>query len=299
MNQFKYLLVYLLIALTVFFNIERLDFGYENAINIHTAVYIIGLIAVLAVILLPAFYRHSLIWPMVIWQIVYLVFKIVSAEPIVGNGYIYLTVTEISFLALLVWLAYKVARRIHEFTESVQIITLADVGQHLSSLDAADGRIRMEIKRSRHYERPLSVIVVEPEAHSMNEALNGMVQEAQQTILDRYAMARLAQVMRQQLRLMDMVFEDKENGRLIILSPEANQTDSTVLARWVKAVTVEQLQVKVNCAAATFPDDGLTFNKLMQEAVTKLSGAVLPLSGKQRNEEEAVIPAVVREGGQI
>jgi len=296
MKRLKYSIIYLLICLTVFFNIERLDFGYENAINIQTAVYVLGLMAVLSVILIPAFSRNSLVFPLSVWVTVYMIYKLVFADFVVGNDYIYLTITEISFLALLILLAYRLAYSVNEFNESVRVITMADVGRHLSSLDEAGELIRTEIKRSRHYERPFSVILVEPNPQSIKMVLNRVLQEAQQTIMNRYALAKVAQVMRQQLRLMDMVFEDKENGRLIILSPEATTKDSTVLASRVESALTNQLSVQAACAAATFPDDGLTFNKLLHEAEAKLQGVKPFLASTHINGEK---PMLSGEGGKV
>ena len=99
MNHFRWLLVQLLVMLSLFFNIERFDFGQNNLIDIHSFVYVIGTVAVVATILLPLFARLAVSWVILFWFVVFVLFKLLSLSErsIWGGVYTYLTLTEGAF----------------------------------------------------------------------------------------------------------------------------------------------------------------------------------------------------------
>jgi GGDEF domain-containing protein len=66
-----------------------------------------------------------------------------------------------------------------------------------------------------------------------------------------------------------MVFHDKYS-RLIVLCPETNNEDSRILAARISEIVYEKTGVKVEWGFATFPDDALNFDDLVDKAVSKL-----------------------------
>jgi GGDEF domain-containing protein len=114
------------------------------------------------------------------------------------------------------------------------------------------------------------VVVVEPEPDSIQVALHRTVQEVQQAMMTRYVITSLARVFNKVLRRIDVVIEQREQGRFVILCPETNATGSNVLADRIQAAVAEQLGVSVKCGTASFPDEALTFEELVRQAESHL-----------------------------
>jgi hypothetical protein len=116
----------------------------------------------------------------------------------------------------------------------------------------------------------LSVIVVEPDRQSFEYSLPRIIEEMQRATKNRFARVKLAQTMEKHLRLMDLILEEEGgNNHFIILCPEVDREGSAVIVERVKAV-MNQVGIAVQCRIATFPEDALTFEGLVNQAKAKL-----------------------------
>lgn len=265
-------IIALLIGLTLFFNIERLDFGQANTIDIQTFVYVVGILAVFSVITLPVLWRAPFAVSLALWLGIYLVCRLTyfNTRPFLGGIHTYLSITEIAFVSLLIWLAHDLGRSLHDFEEAVKNITFSDINHRIRDLDEAAEDIQLELTRVRRHQRPLSVIVVETKPESVRAALHRTVQEVQRAMLSRYVVTSLARVIGNQLRRTDLVLNQRDRGRFIILSPDTNMVNSTVVVDRIQAAATEELGVSVACGIATFPEDALTFEELIHRAELSL-----------------------------
>ena len=257
-------LTLLVIVLALFFNIERLDIGNENVINIQSFVYGLGTVAVLAILLIPFFRRTHLMITVSIWLAIYflLKFTIFDDRPLAGDGLVYLTITEIAFLVALVFVANLVIHSVGEFENAVKQLTLAEDGQLLQDIDSGRESIHTEITRSRYYERPISVLVISPDRSTMLSRLAQMIVEMQQKVAFLYGQARLARLVRKELRLMDQIYLDRQSHNLVVLCPEIDGEAVTLLVEQVRAA-MDQEGIKGQVGWASFPDDGVTFERLV------------------------------------
>ena len=261
-------IITLLIGLAVFFNIERMDFGQQNVIDIQTFVYVLGILAVLAVIMIPAMWNTPLPVSLALWLGLYLLCRLsfFSSRPLLGGVHTYLSITEVALLSILVGLAHNVGRGLHDFEEAVKNITLSDVNRRVRNMDEAIEDIRMELVRSRRHQRPLTVMVIEAKPESIRAVLHRTVQEVQRAMMTRYVVTSLARVIGNQLRRTDMVLDQRDRGRFVILSPDTNVASSSVVVGRIQAAAAEQLGVSIACGLASFPDDALTFEELVHRA---------------------------------
>lgn len=279
--------IILILALTVFFNIEKVSQRLALVatptsqgqtagplVNIDTFVYVLGTAAVASILLVPSFWHSNLSLSLAVWLAAYAALKIWFSNwdlyDIVGGTNAYLTFTEIGMLVLLMWRAYDVARRLHDFEEAVSNITFANLSRRIKKLDEAQEDIQTELIRSRRHHHPLTVMVVEPEVESIQVALNRTVQEVQRTMMARYVTTSLARVISQQLRRTDLVVDQREKNRFIIVSPDTTAVNSAILADRIQAAAAVQLGVLVSCGVASFPDQALTFDELVQQAKSSL-----------------------------
>lgn len=272
MNHFRWLLARLLITLSLFFSIERFDFGQNNIIDIHSFVYVLGILAVVATILLPSLARLSVSRVVLFWFFVFILFKLLllSERSIWGGIYTYLTLTEAVFVLVMVYLAHQVARVYYEFRQAVEYVTLADAGHHLLKVADAGQEIGREMSRSRHFHRALSVIIVRPDKQSVVKVTPRLLEEIQQNMAELWTAVRLSTTIKEQLRVVDMVMEDRENGRFIILCPEIDAQGATMLTNRIGKALANQLGVNISYGVASFPKEALTFETLLTEANSHL-----------------------------
>ncbi len=261
-------IITLLIGLAVFFNMERMDFGQQNVIDIQTFVYGLGILAVIAIIMIPALWNTPLPVSLALWLGLYLLCRLsfFSSRPLLGGVQTYLSITEVALLSILVLLAHNVGRGLHDFEEAVKNITLSDVNRRVRNMDEAIEDIRMELVRSRRHQRPLTVMVIEAKPESIRAVLHRTVQEVQRAMMTRYVVTSLARVIGNQLRRTDMVLDQRDRGRFVILSPDTNVASSSVVVGRIQAAAAEQLGVSIACGLASFPDDALTFEELVHQA---------------------------------
>lgn len=277
MKRLRRSVVALLVFLAIFYNIERLDFGQQNLIDIQSVVYVVGLAAVVAIIFVPMTWRAHVALQMLLWSSVLIVCKLLIPEnrPLLGGVYTYLFTTELVLLNVLVALTHNVARNLHEFEEVVQNITFADVNHRVKNLSDVEEDIQTELLRSRRHHYSLTVMVIEPDPKSIRAVLHRMVHEVQQAMIGRYVITSLARVIGDQLRRTDIVIDQHEQGRFIVVSPDTSAMSSTVLADRIKFAAAEKLGVELSCGVASFPDEALTFEELVGQAKTQLQKAAI------------------------
>ncbi len=276
MKNLRLLTIATIIGLTILFNIERLDLGRDNVVDIVSFVYILTVLAVITTITVPAIKRVNGGLILAFWLVIYLLGKLFLFEtrPFWGGVYTYLTITEMALLSLSVWLSHRLALAMHDFEDAVENLTMVNLNGRVRSLDQAADDIQVEMFRSRHHHHPLSVIVVEPKKDSLQVALHQAVKEVQETIMRSYVITKLADSLSRHLRRTDLVLEERERGRFIILCPDTSARDLNVLVEYIQATATEMVGVTVDCGMATFPDEALTFEELVRQAETRLSYAV-------------------------
>ena len=261
-----------MLALTLFFNIERLDFGIENLIDIHSFTYVLVFVAVVSIIIIPKLREWPIYYTYSLWAIVYLFlrFAIFNQRPIIGGIHTYIFVTEVSLLSLSIWLAHRLAMQIHDFEEAVANITFTETDRRVQPLDVALEDIKIELTRSRRYKSPLSVVVVKPESSSIQIALHRTIMEVQRAMMNRYVLTSMSRVISMALRRTDMVMQEQEKERFVILSPHTPGNDLHIVVKRIQEAISKQLGVNVKCGVASFPEDALTFEELLHKAEQNL-----------------------------
>lgn len=256
----------LVVHLTIFFNIERLDFGGENILDIPSFVYILATVAIISVIAIP-FFRQRQAWvALAIWGIAYVLVTLAFNLNAFTGDSLYLTTTGVVLMLIGVWLAYHVAIHLQDFEQAVINMTLPQVNRQVRPLAESSDDIQTEMVRSRRHRRPLSVLVIKPHPNSVNTAIHRTVQEVQQAMMTRYVVTSLTRVVADVMRRTDTIYEQPTANQFIVLSPETSASNSTSFIERIRAAASEKLGVEVICGVASFPDDALTFDELVREA---------------------------------
>ena len=297
MKRLRWWTLALVLQLAIFYNLERLQFDRNVLIDIELFPFVLVLVAVLATIAFPALSRLRQAITLVGWAVVYVVGHLILLPqvPMLSTDHVYVFIVEITMLALAVTLATQVARALQEFVRAVEQVTIPDAERWVLELDHAADAIRTEVNRSRRYQRPLSVLVVEPNLDTVRLTLERMVVEVRRSIARHYAIVNLARLLRVTLRRTDVItLEDRQRGRFIVLCPETSTESAAVLTERIKRFAPQELGFEVACGAGLFPDDALTFEDTVKIAISRVgeSAEAASISALERmTQDEPGIPA--------
>lgn len=271
MGQVRLRVIALLFWLTLFFNIERLDFdlGGVNTVNLPTSVYVVGILAAVGA-LLPAFQRRPLGVLMILTVGLNLLALFLLDQPILGGIDTYLTFTGIFMLTVTTLLAYRCGRSLSEFMAAVEQITFSHSGSRLHSEQEAQDLVHLEMVSSRRTQRPLSMVLLQIDPASMAETMHRLIHDIQRLMMQRYLLSTMGRVLARHLRRTDLLIEGSQPGRLVLLAPETPSESATALGERLTRLAQEQLGVTAHYSIASFPEHALTYDGLLYVAEQRL-----------------------------
>jgi len=271
MLQVRWRVVVLLLWLSLFFNVERLDLnlGQMDTINLPTSTYIIGLLAAVAA-LTPMFQRRHIGLLMGLTVVIHVAILVVLGEPIVGGVHIYLTLTSILMLLITIAAAYNLGRSLNEFLEAVEEMTFSNNGGRHYNESQAQELTNLEMLSSRRSQRPLSILLLQADVSSMNMLLHRMIQDVQRLMLQRYLLATVARVLSRHLRRTDITVQTQKPGQIVVIARETSGAEAAALGERLQQIAQERLGVDTTYSIASFPEHALTYEELLHAAEQRL-----------------------------
>ncbi len=265
MSSLRRRFILLLLWLIACFNIERLDLGSVNTIDLEPVVYVV----IAVVVLLPlfsVFQKRPAILVIALGWVALGIGLVLDPSPKFGDIYTYLTVIEFTLVGGAALLAHRAGEALEEFRRAVEIMTLRDKNDRLHSLHGAQEMVQTQMSASRRLHRPLSVIVLEADARSLNMMMHRFVQDLQRSMMQRYVLAVTARMLARHLRRTDLIIEDERPGRLILVTPETPEDKARLLGDRLVHLVQDRLGITARYGVAAFPDHSLTFEDLLDTA---------------------------------
>jgi GGDEF domain-containing protein len=265
MKRMRFLVSALVIWLFLFYNIERLS---ESIDIIDVAYVFVPLMAVLT--LLVSRLRRIPLWGLLAMPIpVFLVLK-AWWRPSVWSTSVPLTVTEVCVIAVTITLAHLVSSGLSEFESAIAHISIGQVDTLPKPFSTGQAEMYREMRRARHHERPLALVAVGIEKDSIQVALDRMVRETQQAMMKQYVLSDVAKRLCDELENYDVIARD--NDHFLILLPEVTSEQLSRMVDRLSAVVSEQMGVTLQIGMASFPEDAVTFESLVEKAVGEMDG---------------------------
>jgi hypothetical protein len=271
MKRLPFSIILLILFLAFFFNLERIDVGNQELVNINSFVYILSTVAVVFIVMLSVLRRMNITLLLFLWNLVYFGLKLTvySEHPFWGGYYSYITLVEFTMFSVGIVIAHWVGANMDDFEKAVENITFSEI-KHASNLRDAVDSINNEIYRSRRYNHPLTMIMVEPLKGSKEMILNQSVREVQESMISRYVSISLARALREYIRRTDMLVEQPDKGRFIVITPETNKIESDrVVSKIYQAASSIGAEVAIGLCA--FPNDALTLEDMLCRAELDLA----------------------------
>jgi hypothetical protein len=272
MNRLRLSIAILIALAALVFNVERLDFGRQNVVDLTSWLYPLSAAAVLMIIFVRPLARSTVPKLCLACGAIYAIVKLLLLEqrPVVGGLFTYLSITELALLLAVVWAAHRVAAGIYDFEEAVEQVTHRALGHRFTPLVDATERIDDALRFSRRHDLPLSLLVVEPDTDSMKLTLSRALREAQMSLGRIFARRRVASVISDALRRTDILLEQENPARFIVLCRDTSPEACRTVERHIHEACNQHLGVRVTSGRACFPDDAITFEELLERAAAQL-----------------------------
>ncbi len=259
-------IVSLIIYLLVLFNLERITQQDTQVIDIKGFVYILIVILIISIIQIETVRNISLPYLLIGSTILYAIGKFIVFYywTVWNNGQVYLIITELSLIWLAVILARMIGTYLGDFKKAVESITFSGL-EKAKNLNDAREEIQTEFYRSRRYNYPLTLVVVQPDTNPLEYNQNIAIKEIQTSMLGRYAAVRLAKELSKNLRLLDTIIDLGKDTSIAILYPQTDGDKADYLINRINS-SAHDMGFSVACGHASFPSDALTFDELLRVA---------------------------------
>jgi len=256
--------------LAVIFVLGQTDYSDRPIINFASYFYLAVILAVPITLFFPSISRAPSFVPLFIWAGVYIVLlQILDRGPSTETIEYSVIVLEFVLLEVGVWLAYQLALQLSHAESIMDALALSAFPNGARDIETESQRIKIEFTRSRRYHRPLSLIVIESMSDDQKTTRENL-KSVQHDLLNRFTSARIGQIIDDRIRQTDLVLRDRR-GRFILLCSETDLASAGLLANRITKAVQERTDLQISCGIASFPEEALTFDDLLQTARERLS----------------------------
>lgn len=251
--------------LFLLFNLER----FSPALALATFVYLLAIAVVIGTILLVSLTDLSLITSFALILPIYLVLKVTFNSPI-SQADLPLTIVELTALGGTVFVTGEVTRRLNALEHSLHKLLFGHLGQVAEPFATGQGQIYREIRRARHYQRPATLLAISVTNNSFEQSFDRFLAELQQETTKKYMRARVADFLIRKLRDCDIVA--RRDHHFVALLPETGRHNVEPVLERLERAAAEELGLNIQVGVATFPDEAVTFETLLERAEAKMAG---------------------------
>ncbi|GAB4479260.1 MAG: hypothetical protein Kow00124_24660 [Anaerolineae bacterium] len=280
--------------LVLFYSIERIN----QPIDIAGFVYILAPFVAGVVVLGSRLFRKP--WAagllVALTLAAYLLLKYLRGYPLFGS-YLPITVTEVVSLLITLLIVSQVARGLNEFEDTIVKVTFRQIGlppRLYETVDTED--MYRELKRSRRFQHPLSMILIHPDYEAEDFDINKVLLELQRTMVHRFVQVQVAKLLSEELRDSDLVA--RQDGGFAVLLPETTLDDASKIAYHLLTRAKAKMNVSLKFGLAGFPDTAVTLGGLLDAAGDDMAARDAKYKSKTREiNREGVSPSPQGESG--
>lgn len=256
--------------MAVFYNIERLDIAGQPTINLAPSVYVVALVIALLP-LVPVLKRNTIITLVAGTLFIYVGGSlIIEPERSWYGVYKFRTLAGLFLLLVTAFLSYRVGHALEEFRQAVELLTFANPSSRVRQLHDAEEVVQVEMLGCRRKQRPLSLVLLQADPSALNMTMHRLVNEIQRSMMQRYVLATTAGFLARFLRRTDVIVQDSKPGRLIFVAPETSEEEASAMGRRIARLAEGHLGVASTFSVASFPQQALTFEELLNVAEQRL-----------------------------
>lgn len=274
----------LIIFLILVFGISNVRSFEANIINFYPAFFILLTLAAFGGILITS--RVSIYFYLLIWAVLYVLVWVFYFRFLPEPRNIQVIGVQFILIEISAGLSYFVGRQVQQIDALVRGLSVRAYPNRTMDIKAGREAINTEVTRSRRYKRPFTTIVMKLESVELMD--DSKSTDIQRDLLRRFALAKTGQIINEFARQTDMIFSD-ESDRFILLCPETDAQKSSILAERISQSVRQSLGAKMDWGAASFPNDALTFDDLVELSIRRMSpGGSKPIVPKHDTDRDGV-----------
>jgi hypothetical protein len=267
MTRLYYLVIPLVLWFFLLFNIER----FTQPLNIGPFFYGFTALCAILIVLLPKLHRMSLQALFASALLPYFLLEYFLGP--IREQYLLITITEISALGLTIVLSALTGRRLEELQETLTSLMIGQMSKEVEPFGTGQSLLYREIRRARRHQRPLALLAISaadaPLQVSLNESsskapFNRFVEDIQHEIVKKYIFARIANLLIDHLE--DSTIVTQRDDHFVALLPETPHEDLSAILKRLEIAAEQKLGLKLRIGMATFPDEEITFEALLERA---------------------------------
>lgn len=269
MTSFKRSFFWIAFYLAVILILGETDYTGRPIINFASYFYLAVMVAIPATLFFPAISKVPVYVPLLVWAGIYMVvLQTVDRTNSTTSIEFSIIILEFVLLGVGVWIAHQLAVQIKNAESLMDALALGAFPNRVQDIEAEGQRIKVELTRSRRYQRPLSLLVLEVESRNGKDAPQ-LMKSVQQDLMRCFTFARVGQIIDDLIRQTDLSLKDGR-GRHIILCSETNFSNVELLAKRISRTIEEKMDCQTAWGVASFPEEALTFDDLLQKARERL-----------------------------
>jgi GGDEF domain-containing protein len=264
-NSIRLLFAFVMLVLGIA-NIQVLE---DSGLNFTPFFFVLFAVTILSELALVAFLikrgvRISIYSVLILWGVVYGLVWFFYWRVDKPHLSLQIHILQLILLELSAGLAYQVAWHLSQIDTILDGLSFSTYPNRSVDSFSAEDRIQAEFTRSRRYHHPLSLLVLRLDKVSEQSAWEH-IEPLQRDMLRRFATAKVSQIISDLSRQTDIIVSDR-GGQFVIVCPETDAQDLAAFAERIRKATAEKLKSTLAWGVATFPDEALTYEDLLQTA---------------------------------
>jgi GGDEF domain-containing protein len=240
---------------------------YREPFNISPITYLFVLVVAVFTLTSPRLKRIHYSWMLTLPAIVFLGIKALMEMPILGSA-LPVTIIETCAIIFTTLLLIWVRDAIQEFESAVADITMVQQDKLIDTATAGQSALYREVRRARNHQRPLALMAISVDDNSIKGALDRMVKEAQQSVIRQFTLANVSKTLSEKLEDCDIVVQ--ANNHFLVILPETKPDDLPRLIERLRKQVADQVGVDLKVGTASLPQDGFTFEGLLDKATLEM-----------------------------
>ena len=200
---------------------------------------------------------------------VFLILRLIAIDVSPMGGLLTL-VTEIVAICITALLSRRAGQGIEEFESAVERSLAEELPIAVVPIEESQEEIHSELQRARRFGRPVTLMSIAA-AEMGTEAGTELTERVQWTGLGRYIRARVAGLLSDRMREYDILAT--RGNHFVSLLPETSSEQAEEFIDRLRTACREALGIELRIGASSFPDEELTFDKLLERAEAEMRGA--------------------------
>lgn len=258
-------------------------------VEISTLAPVCCLAVAAAIVALPSYGLSGSRAVVILPAVAFLLLKSSMGQPLLGQAAAS-TVAELSLIGASVFLARAVALCVAEFEQSVVHSMVEPPPDSYVPSQVGEPAMYREVRRARHYERPLSMLSVSVGPGQLDLSLDRLFERVQREGIQKYLESQLIHLLAEETRDSDLITQ--RGGSIFALLTETEESNAQLLGNRVSAIASDRLGLEIRVGVSSFPKQCLTLDRLFSEAETQSTSAAEDLAVPGSTDGEAQVLAV-------